>query len=223
MSSVMQRILGLGWSIEGGAPLWVQARAGNVLKGAMLVDVVIATRDQGVTVMIDAKPDQVAFGAVWRRKMEGAVRDLSEALGAPPTNSTLEAPSDAAVQVIKVPLVEDRFEDHEWQRFHELADQAAPLPAKLPMTRNDGGGGSGATGAGGGAAGLPVGKLLRWVVKEVGGALVAIGVNKVLSGDDDAHTTKGELEYELSTNQMLIRWADGSTTLAPEEYQPRGA
>ncbi len=66
-----------------------------------------------------------------------------------------------------------------------------------------------------------VGNAVWWVVKEVGAAIIAVAVGKAAE-DGPYKSQKGKLVYQQESNQMLIEWKDGSTTLAPKEYQPRG-
>ena len=99
-------------------------------------------------------------------------------------------------------------------------DAAAPSPADPPRetlakVASD------AAKVGRGKIAEKAGDLLWWLVKSAGEAIVAIGVSAGLGGDDDSgETRQGKLEYDVHSGNMLIRWRDGSTTLAPKEYQP---
>lgn len=229
LASIMKAMLQLEWDIEASAPLWVRASSGSWWEKKVDVEVVVTPSVEGrCSVMIDAEPKSaVPIGPAWEKKVQEAVSELSTALGAPVATAA-EPPVE--VKAVKVPLTQEKYDPGEWKEMNDAADDAAPLPApvtesmNLAMQQREPGGGGVGGGVGAGGAALPVGKFLKWVVKEVGSALVAIGVQSRLDDEpeEDNWTKYGKLEYQVSSNQMLIRWKDGSATLAPKEYQPGG-
>lgn len=216
IATVMRKMLSLKWDIEASAPFWVKAKSGDWWEKKVEVEVVVSGPKNAVTAMIDAEPvSAFPVGPAWRRMVQKAVDELAHALGAP---TKPLSPNTSTVQAVKVPLPSVTPDRQEWKGMSDAIDESAPYPAKfpresiLPHTTQRGGRSELVERAG---------QALWWLIKEVGSAIVAIGVGKSLEGQDsDVTTQKGKLEYQPSSNTMLIRWVDGSTTLAPKEYQP---
>ncbi len=209
MTTVLQTMVRLGWDIEAQAGLWVRAESGEWWEKKVDVEAVVG----GGSVTIDAEGDSVLpVGPAWRMMIQRAVDELVAALG----GTTPAPPAAERVQAVKAPVEQKRLDPNEWRDLSDSADSSAPEPARvdtLPLAKASP---AAANAAGAAAAAAAVGRFAWWVVKEVGGALVAITVGKAVDGrDDGAETKKGKLEYDLSSNTMLIRWVDGSATVAP--------
>lgn len=222
MTKIMEKMMELHWDIQSAAPLWARANTGEWWEKKVEVEILVSSGWPSPSVMIDAEPiSSLPYGPAWDKAVNSAVDRLIEALGVHKVEI-----SDRTIAPMKIPLTQSRWEPNEWRDMQEAADRYAPYPAPLTnkqtlaMTaREPGGGGVGGAAAGGGG-GVAIGELVKWVVKQVGSALIAIGVQDALDHRDDERTAKGKLEYQLASNQMVIKWEDGSYSLAPKEYQP---
>lgn len=214
IATVMQAMLRLGWDIQATANAWARAQTGSWWEKKVEVEAVAA----GGQVVIDAEPvSSVGVGPAWRMKVQEAIDELAGALGAQPSPAA-EAPKSAPFR--KTSLDASEFRPSDWREMQNLVEKHDSVPVEAPRQVTL----AMQARAGRGDAAEAVGKALWWVVKEVGSAIVAIAVGKSLDGHDGSvRAQRGKLEYQLGSNQMLIRWPDGSASLAPRKYQPGGS
>lgn len=217
MERVLERLLGLGWRIEAASPFWAQAVTGNSWGTfPAKVNVLLSPRGSTVSMFIDIRA-RAAFGPFAKARSEKYLTSLCEALG---VGSVGGIGLDSTHIAVGVPLARDHFSRSDWDALNEAASSSHPRPGRIPETTRQV-----IASGGGGEMALPVRPLVKWVVKEVGGALIAMGVDdavhELLDATPGGHVRTGKLEYQPSTNDVVIKWNDGTpSTLAPPEYQP---
>ncbi len=81
VTTVMQKMVGLGWDISAAAPRWVEAQTGEWWEAKLEVEVIAAAAKSGSSLTIVAKPGQPGWGPLWERKLQETVDELTGALG----------------------------------------------------------------------------------------------------------------------------------------------